>query len=257
MPDFSQENTDGICSNKNRVTMIAYNDHQRIAVGFAPRCKQWSCPECGKANAYLWKLRVRAGMNQLLLDGIEMRFLTLTSHGKLNASQSLYVWPKGWKKFRTRVQREVEHDFYIAVPERQGNGKIHLHILESWGLETRWYKDNAAACGLGFMALEEEMPSPAHAAWYVCKYLTKSIEKPEEWPTGFRRVRCSQSWPDLEQRAKGEYRFEKVTDGIKGERVLLVANMEGYEVFIADHKASWVYLEGEKQLSMTRYHIDF
>jgi len=86
---------------------------------------------------------------------------------------------------------------YVLLPEQHLDGRLHIHALASNGVENRWLKNNARACGLGFMNESDLIENHKDAIPYMVKYLDKAIAD-ENWPNRFRRVRTSQKWPKLE-----------------------------------------------------------
>lgn len=184
------------CTTPRRPYLLGANIETKQAVLFQPRCKQWKCPYCAEVNKALWAARGFHGAQELSGEEKTINFLTLTSHEKLSPAASLAVWPKAWQKLRQRAYRAADHFDYLLVPEQHKDGRLHVHAVETAGLGERWWKNNGRECGLGFMAEEEEAHTPAGAAFYVVKYLTKSIAY-QDWPRGFRRVRVSRGWPKL------------------------------------------------------------
>ena len=135
-------------------------------------------------------------------DGEKFKFLTLTSHEYLKTlSQTLYVWPRAWPKLRKRANAAVDGSWHWAmIPEMHRDGRLHVHLIESANLGTKWWKDNARASGLGWRAEEEEFKrggaEPGRAAAYVSKYLGKQLGN-KNWPRYFHHVRTSQHYPEL------------------------------------------------------------
>lgn len=168
------------------------------AVVFRPRCKMWSCPVCGKANAWLWSFRANHGAHQLHESGRSLSFLTITSSNKITGEQSWWVAPRAWMKLQARIRREFGAYQYFLVPEVQERGHVHYHGIFDIALSTRWLKDNAAACGFGFMDDAKEVWSEGGVTGYVVKYLTKSLD--HKMPPRTRRARTSRNWPKLEKR---------------------------------------------------------
>lgn len=80
---------------------------------------------------------------------------------------------------------------------------MHAHFLTDAQQTTRWYKDNARSCGMGFMAKVENVSTEHKAAAYVSKYIGKSLAG-HELPPHFRRVRCSQNWTPLADLTAGQ-----------------------------------------------------
>jgi len=232
------ENEDLICTARNRPYMVAYEEGERKAIIFQPRCKQWSCPACAKINKSLWALRTNYGVETLIEQGHEIFFTTLTTHERLSAETALVVWPKQWGKLAQRARRAADVFEYLLVPERHETGKIHVHLLDTAGLPTRWWKDNGRESGLGYMNESGEVKSGAAAARYTTKYLSKQLEY-QAWPKGFRRVRTSQKWPRLPEMPESIFIFRPVQDGrALGDVVAGLLNA-GYEVALANHREAW------------------
>lgn len=168
-----------------------------------------------------------------------MTFLTLTSHEKLNPHQSLYVWPKAWKKLHARAKYADGKQAYMMIPERHTDGRLHMHALTTWTLGTTWWKKKARACGLGYIASEEFTRTATGAGNYVTKYLTKSLDS-IDWPTKFRRIRRSRDWPklpDLEQ--PDGWAFQKTDDSLPLDVQLRRQTFAGQTVLNLDHVAAW------------------
>jgi len=232
-----------VCTAKNRPLMVARNRDLMLAVLFRPRCKSWQCPACAEINKNLWTVRAYGGAHFLMGQGQELFFITLTSHEKLTPDQTLWTWPRAWAKLRDRMRYENNGTFhYLMVPERHKSGRLHVHAVESSGLGSRWFKDNARECGMGFQAKEEKITSPVGAAVYTVKYLAKSITE-TNWPRGFRRVRASRSWPKLPRMNDLDWSFQVLptSEGSQGE----VERLEsaGYAVECLNHLAAWEFIE--------------
>jgi hypothetical protein len=88
---------------------------------------------------------------------------------------------------------------------------LHVHLIASANLGTRWWKDNARECGLGYMTEEEEFKAgkaePGRAAAYAAKYLDKQLGV-KAWPRYFHHIRTSQHFPELP--ASGDNPYENV-----------------------------------------------
>ena len=85
---------------------------------------------------------------------------------------------------------------YALLPEQHKDGRLHMHMLIGAAIKKRWLKDNAFASGAGFMADSEPLTSGKRGAYYVSKYVGKSLGV-EQWPVKFRRIRTSQKWPEV------------------------------------------------------------
>lgn len=227
--------------------MKGVNHEQQKAVFFRPRCKLWSCPACADINKGLWAVRAFHGAERLQESAKTINFLTLTSHEKLTPQGTLKIWPKAWARLRERARYETGGFDYLLVPERHKNQRLHVHAIETAGLGKRWWKDNARAVGLGFMADETVANTAGGAAYYTVKYLTKSLET-QQWPKGFRRVRTSRTWPKLEQNQTPEgWTFAPLA---RRESLLdVVTHYEnmGYDVIILDHLEAWEAIQESEE----------
>jgi hypothetical protein len=129
--------------------------------------------------------------------GFPVQFTTLTMHRKVrDRDASIERWRETWPKLRKRCKRACPEFHYATLPEKHKDGTVHFHLLETSGLAERWYKDNCASIGLGFMVDVQAVRNASRAVSYVTKYLTKSLQV-DNWPTGFHRFRFSAQWPDI------------------------------------------------------------
>lgn len=223
-----------------RPYLVGKNATLKRAVIFRPRCKRWDCPSCAEVNKALWGIRAYQGAKKIMDEGETLYFLTLTSHEKLTANQSLWVWPRAWAKLRDRMKYAAGGVFhYLMIPERHESGKLHVHAVESAGLGESWIKTAARKSGLGYMDEEEKLRTPTGAAWYTTKYLTKSLEY-ERWPLGFRRVRTSQSWPKLAvPDSDPAWTFAGLDQDQSLDAQVTQLQDIGYHVYILDHLTAW------------------
>jgi len=200
-------------------------------------------------NRRLWSLRAYHGAAVLAEGRSEnqyklITFLTITSSAKLGAESSVRVFSSAWNNLLRRARHSGSQGQYLLVPERHKDGRVHAHAVSTFNLGTRWWKDNAAEIGLGYMAEEEEARTPGGAALYVSKYLTKSIGV-TDWPRYWRRIRSSRKWPKLPEREEPEgWRWQpmQTTDALD----VAVARLEhgGYEVVLLNHAEAWQYVGG-------------
>jgi len=241
LSSIEQVHAPDTCSTPNRPFLRGVNHEEKRAIFFQPRCKLWSCPACAEINKSLWAVRAYSGAAQLAEQGIDISFLTLTSHEKLSAAASLAVWPDAWKKLRQRAYRASGGFQYLLIPEQHKDGRLHVHAIETAGLGKRWWKDNGRACGLGFMADEGIARTAGGAANYVVKYLSKSLAY-TAWPKGFRRVRPSQKWPKMPELPELEGWYFEVLSPAENLSIAF-DDMEraGYTVAILSHLQAWVY----------------
>jgi hypothetical protein len=152
-------------------------------------------------NQYEWTRRLSDGVDKYLERGVgEWTFTTVTSHEKLTSlAQTLYVWPNAWGKLSRRIRYHYPGWKYALLPEQHKDTRLHIHMIASGGLSTRFLKTHARACGLGHQTKSEPIRNGQETVKYSVKYLSKST-KDLKWPTHFRRVRTSQRWPKLENR---------------------------------------------------------
>lgn len=227
------------CTARNRPFLKATNHAEKRAVYFRPRCKSWLCPYCAVINMHQWSARAYHGAKILAEAGQAVYFLTLTSSPKLDASGTLEVFPSAWPALRKRAQYSAPGGEYLLIPERHQDGRLHIHALVTWNLGERWYKDNAAACGLGYMAKLIAVTEPEIAAWYLTKYLSKSLGG-LAWPKHFRRVRTSKGWPALPEMAEAEgWTFSKLAQGEALNVAVERQEKAGYQVDVAKHDEAW------------------
>jgi len=232
------------CETPRRPWLVGANYELHAAVIFRPRCKLWSCPYCARINRGLWAVRTFLGSEHLIVAGWRLGFLTLTSHELLDAAGTLAVWPKNWAKLRSRAYREVGQFPYVLIPEQHQDGRLHVHAVEGAGLSERWWKDNGRECGLGYMAEEAPVRSPAGAAFYVSKYISKTLGL-HNWPEHFRRVRTSQNWPKIkDEHANAEWQFAVIPYNRSLEDVYAEYESENYVVKIAGSDEAWRWIRG-------------
>ena len=184
------------CQTDGRPFIVAVHADKKKAFLFQARCKLWSCPVCAEINRQLWIATALYGASKLLETEDHVSFLTITSHRKLAAGGSEAVFGKAWDNLRRRASRASGGGEYLLIPERHADGRVHAHAIETFNLGRHFWKDNAAACGLGYIADEAPARAAAAAAAYAAKYIGKQLGD-KTWPKGWRHVRTSQGWPEL------------------------------------------------------------
>lgn len=239
------------CETPNRPAMIASNAVTKTVIFFRPRCKMWSCPYCAHINRQLWTARAYNAAMQFFEHAGNVNFVTLTSHEKLTARQSWYVFPKAWKKLHARAKRRDGKADYVMVPEQHEDGRIHVHMLTTWCLGQEWWKDNGRECGLGYMAEDEIARTPAGCALYISKYIGKQLGG-IVWPKGFRRVRTSQDFPKLPRPADlPNWHFQVLPTGQLSESAALDYFVDlGYEPSIETSSGAWAMIRRLEQVDM-------
>lgn len=249
---IEQFGADEFCTTPNRPYLRGVNHAEGRAVFFRPRCKLWSCPHCAEVNKKLWTARAYHGA--AILSGDDsgrqsnlITFLTLTSHRNLGPEQSIAVFSSAWDNLRHRARRRVSHGQYLLVPERHKDGRLHAHAVTTFNLGKRWWKDNAAETGLGYMAEEEIARTAGGAAFYVSKYLAKSLGV-QDWPKYWRRVRTSRQWPKLPEQDKPDgWTFAPIEESVKLADVVASMEQRGYEIVFLNHREAWSYIGEERK----------
>lgn len=162
-------------------------------------CKMWSCKACGARNAKRWIARVIDGCNKLPAKA--WYFGTITANRYWRGSQrSLENLRANWHKLRKRMKRLTEKSgenlYYVRVWEAHKDGSFHMHIITNAPISTRWLKDNAAQCGLGYQAKIDEAVNAGQVAGYISKYMLKAMPNSTHYPKGARRIEVSENWVD-------------------------------------------------------------
>jgi len=229
---------------KKGMMMTAVNELNGVAVIFKTRCKMWSCADCAKINSDLWVMKTIVGTQMLMEQNkMSVEFVTVTSHENLDANGTIAKLPHQWDALRKRMQRACPGCAYIIVPERHRDGRVHIHGVFLCDLKTRWFKDNARQCGMGYKAEAEIIRSASFAGFYVGKYISKQLYG-FSWPKGFHRVRTSHGWPKVEPLARpDEYRFIPLASHQTIQAVTKNLAALGYQVALADDRASWHVLK--------------
>ncbi len=184
------------CETSRRVVLKGFSYDRGYWLLYQPTCKTWGCKPCAEALRSQWALRIKDGVGVYRDRGLEgWRFVTITSSPKNKTmDQCLHVWPLAWAKLSARLRRYRPGIRYCLIPELHKNFRVHAHIIVSGAITHRWLKDQSAKSGFGWRCAVD--PLGEFAAYYVVKYLTKSLDFPE-WPKNFRRIRTSQKWPVL------------------------------------------------------------
>lgn len=205
---YEQFNAAGRCKSSRAPLIVGENDKQKQAIIWQPPCNLWSCPECAPILRARQSVRAYLGAVEILDQGGDVHFLTLTSHPGLTPGQSWWVLPRAWNKLRGRAERKQPGGLFYLVPEHHKSGKAHAHAITNWAMPKKWWKDNAAGCGFGYKADTQIARSGPGAGAYALKYLLKQIHG-APWPKGKRRIMCSQDWPALpEMPGAPDWKFE-------------------------------------------------
>jgi len=186
------------CSKKN-VPYLAFRNHETRTITIVkPRCWCWNCPECSEARADYWSKRVHNAVNERMEKGEIWFFVTLTSHEKcVNYTQTAYVLRRSFPKLYNRILRKYSGLMFVSIPEPHQDNRLHVHMLTNAPMTTAWYKKNARECGFGYQAKAVKIEQASRAAFYVVKYLSKSLTNAKLFGKRFQRVRVSKDFPEL------------------------------------------------------------
>lgn len=201
----------GSCQNPKAPILFGEDIERKRVVVIRTACKLWSCEHCSAKKSKYWIAKVVNGCNRI---GGKWYFSTLTARGdRRTANASLSDLRKGFFKIRKRIIRKFGKFEYVRIFEKHKNGVFHLHLIMNAPIPTKlipaknnkkehyyckYLKDVSVACGLGFQADYQPLQSVAGAAYYVAKYLTKSIgDNSGGWPKSVHRIRTSNDWPAL------------------------------------------------------------
>lgn len=187
------------CASKTRPIIVGENRLESKAIIYVPRCKMWSCPSCADLNKSFWAIKIYLGIDDYKARGlVDWSFLTITMRGYHdNFEKCVAAWPKIWSRLSSRIRYHHKGVRYVLLPEQHEDGRLHVHMIASATIKKRWIKDSAFGSGGGFMGDSKPLKSSKKAAWYVSKYVGKSLGV-IAWPPKFRRIRTSQKWPLVE-----------------------------------------------------------
>lgn len=192
---FIEQSDAGGCETASRPYLKATDSEAKIVYYIRPDCKSWSCEFCAERRRRLWTFLAVYGGTNLLAQGHELSFVTLTSHRSIrDLLHGVKVWRDAWPKLSARWRRASPGVQYLYVGEGRRRENFHVHIITTATLETRWYKDNGAETGLGYQAEAVPIQRSGECGVYVGKYLGKAIHV-IGWPRYWRRVNTSRSWP--------------------------------------------------------------
>jgi len=236
------------CETANRPYLLGRPLEGGLTILYRPDCQLWSCPHCANVKAKQWAARARIAIR----DKIEAdwHFLTLTVETRsANLDHQIEIWSSAWDKFSKRLRRAVERKItYMAIPELSPQKKrLHAHIIldwncyseermrfysrtknqdEHWKYYSPWLHEHCKASGLGYIYDIQPLLEPALAASYIAKYIGKGLS--EVFPKGFRRVRTSQAFPEIEaQDIETQYDWTVLPCSEAGRGILLLALLSG------------------------------
>lgn len=190
------------------------------------RCKKWSCEFCAEKNRLVWRAHLLDALNKKV-DGCEWCFITLTAHKNAQTPQNSIKNLKGaWDKLYHRIRRKwaLQDVEYAMLYEPNQKGAYHIHAIINLGVDgdnvfdveheewrhqglTSWLKDNAAACGAGYIAhgVKIDAPNPGLVVAYITKYMTKENTGWADYPKYCHRIAVTRGIgsPKFEAKEKG------------------------------------------------------
>jgi len=194
------------CQRPPRNWLLGKDPETKFAILMQPLCKTWSCPTCAARNARRWIARIINGVNHM--DGDWWMF-TLTAHEKMRGQKaSVLNLREGWNKLYNRAWRKFGTASYCKVWEMHVDGEtFHLHGLVDTNWGTRWLKDNARECGMGYQVDIHEVDNAGQVAGYIAKYFLKSesvANAGNAFPKNLRRIEVSRNWLELPEMPENE-----------------------------------------------------
>ncbi len=199
------------CKNPKAPILFGSDNKEKKSLVIKAACKSWNCEPCGARKTRYWIARALDGTRLL---GGQWYFMTITPHPDWKEKgASLQNIRKNWGKLRKRIKRKSKTFDYLKVFEHFEDGEYHLHLItnavlpytitgqDEDGNDTfycKWLKDTAHKSGMGYIADYQPIRSPAGTAYYVAKYVSKSIgDGGKVWEKGLRRIEASHNFPKL------------------------------------------------------------
>lgn len=193
-------------------------------------CNSWNCPRCGVLVAKGHYGRIVEGAKELAQGG-DLYFITITCRGGGlsvdDATKHYLAWTsKFLDACYAKAKRAGEKWAYVQVTEKQKRGHPHSHILttfrpndlvdgavEKWtrggtqgrqieyvdALRSEWLQAAVCSSGLGDQYDISKVRTVEAASRYVAKYMFKKSQFAAYYPKHWRRVRYSQSYPQLKR----------------------------------------------------------
>jgi len=238
-------------------------------------CNHWNCPRCGLQVAKQHYGRIVEGCKTLSEDD-QLWFITITCRGKEvsveEAEESYLRWTsKFLDAAYSSAKRRGERWAYVQVTEKQKRGHPHSHILTTFSppdvvegarsdwrrrndgglvreeipaLRSAWLQAAVVSAGLGDQYDISAVRTVAAASRYVAKYMFKPAQFTDNYPKGWKRVRYSQSFPQLPERKTTAFVLLSVDDWRHLASLAAVVDCDGKDTF---ESASY-FLQGSDTL---------
>lgn len=191
-------------------------------------CNHWNCRRCGVQVAKRHYGRIVEGCKKLAEES-PLWFITITCRGKEvsedEATKHYLAWTsKFLDSAYAKSKRAGALWAYVQVTEKQKRGHPHSHILTTFcpgdlcegvvanwktdadgvrrdhpreALRSAWIQSAVVRAGLGDQYDISAVRTVAAASRYVAKYMFKPSQFAAHYPKGWKRVRYSQSFPEL------------------------------------------------------------
>jgi len=214
-----------------RAPYFAFKKRENVYGVVQGCCNHWDCPRCGIMRAKHEYGRIVEGCRTLAKEH-DLYFLTITCKGKELAKHEADANYLKWTNKlldALRVNAKASGQFwaYVQVTERQSRGHPHSHILTVWRpqdlqtgtkrqyittnegkrkcqnvpvLRSEYLQKRVIASGLGEQYDISKVDTVEGASRYVAKYLFKPEMFTDKFPPHWKRIRYSQSFPQLPER---------------------------------------------------------
>jgi len=225
-------------------------------------CHHWGCPRCGISRAKEEYGRIVEGCRTLAKEK-PIFFITVTCKGRelgvKQAEKNYLTWTNRFlDACRQKCQRAGGEWYYVQVTERQKRkhphshilttfncGDLHLRRVEKWitdrtgqklpsqnlSLGSDWIQAQVIRSGLGKEYDISVVETVEGASRYVAKYLFKDSIFTTDWPSRWKRVRYSQSFPKLPERKTNALVLLQPADWYTLASKAVVVNAVGYDAF--------------------------
>ena len=214
----------------NNAPFFAWQSSEKGYVVAQGNCHSWSCPKCGINRAKAEYARIVEGCRTLATQH-DLYFVTITCRGRdISLEQAEAGYGKWTNKLltalRTRASRDGQAWHYVQVTERQERGHPHSHMITTWkphdlmpgtrddwkwvagelsvkkieAARSSWFETRLVSAGLGNQYDVSKASNIEGVSRYVAKYMFKPSMFEANFPKGWKRVRYSQSFPELPTR---------------------------------------------------------
>jgi hypothetical protein len=242
-------------------------------------CNHWDCPRCGILRAKQEYGRMVHGWEMIAKDHTDLWFITITCKGKEmthdEADEGYLLWTNRLLSVCRADAKKTGQDWiYSAVTERQKRGHPHSHILSTYApgdltigkmwkwqtvkgirayvevdvLRSDWFARRVVSAGLGEQYDISRVRDEKAVSRYVAKYMFKPSAFAADWPTGWKRVRYSNSFPKLPERETSAFVLMKSADWQKLSRLASIITCTDKETYERTNAVMRHYFYGKIKL---------